>query len=108
MRLPEMYLIKCEAEYRIAPTSDDALSTLNTMRTYRNLTALQELPGDFYTELINEYRREFLGEGQLFFLYKRLNHPVIAYSDIDPVATRAYTFPLPLSEIQAAEREDNR
>ena len=108
MRLPEMYLIKCEAEYRTAPTSDKALATLNQMRAYRNLTALQELPGDFYTELINEYRREFLGEGQLFFLYKRLNHPVIAYSDVDPVATRAYTFPLPLSEIQAAEREDNR
>ena len=108
MRLPEMYLIKCEAEYRTAPTSDKALGTLNQMRAYRNLTALQELPSDFYTELINEYRREFLGEGQLFFLYKRLNHPVIAYSDVDPVATRAYTFPLPLSEIQAAEREDNR
>lgn len=107
MRLPEMYLIKSEAEYR-TELVDEALATLNLLRTRRNLPALQELPADYNTELINEYRREFLGEGQLFFLYKRLNHPVIAYSDIDPVATRSYTFPLPLSEIQSAEREENR
>lgn len=107
IRMPEMYLIKSEAEYR-ATSTDDALSTLNYLRTKRNLPALQELPADYYGELINEYRREFLGEGQLFFLYKRLNHPVITYSDIDPVATRSYTFPLPLSEIQSADREDNR
>lgn len=107
MRLPEMYLIRCEAEYR-NEDSNAALQTLNILRTKRNLPSFQELPTDFYTELIGEYRREFLGEGQLFFLYKRLNHPMIAYSDIDPVATRSYTFPLPLSEIQAAECEDNR
>ena len=107
IRLPEMYLIKSEAEYR-TELAGDALNTLNQLRTKRNLPALQELPADYYGELINEYRREFLGEGQLFFLYKRLNHPVIAYSDIDPVATRSYTFPLPLSEIQSAEREENR
>lgn len=107
MRLPEMYLIQCEAEYRMGDT-DASLQTLNKLRRNRNLPALENLPTDFYAELIGEYRREFLGEGQLFFLYKRLNHPVIAYSDIDPVATRSYTFPLPLSEIQAAEREDNR
>lgn len=107
MRLPEMYLIRCEAEYRNNDT-DAALQTLNQQRTHRNLEALQELPTDFNAELINEYRREFLGEGQLFFLYKRLNHPTIAYSDIDPVATRSYTLPLPLSETQSAEREDNK
>ena len=107
MRLPEMYLICSEAEYRNEDT-DAALQTLNQLRTKRNLPTLQELPADFNTELINEYRREFLGEGQLFFLYKRLNHPTIAYSDIDPVATRSYTFPLPLSETQSANRKQNR
>ena len=107
MRLSEMYLIRSEAEYRNEDT-DAALQTLNQIRTKRNLSVLQELPTDFNTELINEYRREFLGEGQLFFLYKRLNHPTIAYSDIDPIATRSYTLPLPLSEIQSAERKDNK
>lgn len=107
IRMPEMYLIKSEAEYRTT-LPDDALVSLNELRRRRNLPALQELPTDYYTELIGEYRREFLGEGQLFFLYKRLNHPVIAYSDIDPIGTRSYTFPLPLSEIQSAERKENR
>ncbi len=107
MRLPEMYLICSEAEYRNNDT-DAALETLNELRTQRNLPAFMELPTDFNTELISEYRREFLGEGQLFFLYKRLNYSTIAYSDVDPIAARIYTFPLPLSETQSAEREDNK
>lgn len=107
IRIPEMYLIKSEAAYRLDMT-DEALATLNQMRAKRNLPELQELPGDYNAELISEYRREFIGEGQLFFLYKRFNHPAIAYTDVNPVATRSYTFPLPLSETQSAEREDNR
>lgn len=107
MRLPEMYLIKSEAEYRLEQV-DEALATLNRLRVERNLTALTELPADYETELVNAYRREFLGEGQLFFLYKRLNRALIPYSDIDPVATRSYTFPLPQSETVAAGRKNNK
>ena len=107
LRLPEMYLVRSEAEYRRG-LDTDALATLNELRTARNLTALPDLPADYYTELVNEYRRELLGEGQLFFLYKRLNSAMISYSDVDMMATRAYTFPLPLSEATSAEREDNR
>lgn len=66
MRLPEMYLVKSEAEYRKG-NDDGALAALNKLRTERNLTSLTELPADYYGELVNEYRREFLGEGQLFF-----------------------------------------
>lgn len=107
LRLPEMYLIKSEAEYRQGLTGD-ALITLNQLRLARNLTALPELPADYEAELVNEYRRELLGEGQLFFLFKRLNYPAIPYSDVDPVATRAYTFPLPISETLSVDRESNR
>lgn len=106
IRLPEMFLIKSEAAYRLG--LPEALTVLNNLRIHRNLPAFEELPTDYETELMNEYRREFLGEGQLFFLYKRLNCAVIPYSDVDMVATRAYTFPLPLSETEAAEREENR
>ena len=55
-----------------------------------------------------EYRREFLGEGQLFFLYKRLNRPTILYSLVDAVAEKVYTFPLPLSETESIERQPNK
>ena len=84
MRLSEMYLIKSEALYRQGDT-DSTLIVLNQLRAARNLTALAALPADFFTELIHEYRREFLGEGQLFFLYKRLNRPTILFADIDAV-----------------------
>lgn len=107
IRLGEMYLIKSETEHR---NGDDekARTTLNQLRKARNLTALNALPADYELELIKEYRRELIGEGQLFFLYKRLNRTNILYSDIDAVATKSYTFPLPITETESAQREDNR
>jgi len=105
--IPEMFLIKSEAEYRTGNT-DAAKATLNRMRIARNLPALTELPADFFLELIHAYRREFLGEGQLFFLYKRLNWPNILNSEVDAIAKRIYTFPLPITETESIQREDNR
>ncbi len=32
-----------------------------------------KLTGDFVDELINEVHREYLGEGQLFYYYKKKN-----------------------------------
>ena len=107
MRLGEMYLIKSEVEYRQGDT-DGAKATLNQLRTARNLPALNDLPSDFELELIHEYRRETLAEGQLFFLYKRLNRPTILYSTVDAVAEKVYTFPLPITETEAAQRADNK
>ena len=107
IRLPEMFLIKSEVEYRKG-NADAAKATLNQLRTARNLPALDELPSDYYLELLREYRREFLGEGQLFFLYKRLNRSTILYSDVDAVAEKVYTFPLPITETESAQREDNK
>lgn len=106
IRLSEMYLILAECQYR---NGGDALTTINDLRTARNIvTPLNELPEDFYGWLIKEYRREFLGEGQLFFLYKRLNRPSILGTDVDAIAQKAYTFPLPISETDASQCEDNR
>ena len=107
IRLAEMYLIKSEALYRLGKM-DEALATINQVRKARNLPALGEMPADFFTELVHEYRRELLGEGQLFFLYKRLNSPNILYSDVDAVADKVYTFPLPITETESAHREDNK
>lgn len=107
MRLPEMYLIKSEAEYRLGLVNE-ACATMNVLRDERQFGIPLTPSSDYYNELVSEYRREMLGEGQLFFLYKRLNYPKISNSDVDMVATRAYTFPLPLSETESAERESNR
>lgn len=111
IRLSEMYLIKSEVEYHqglLQGNTDAAKATLNQLRVARNLPSLNELPADFDLELIREYRREFLGEGQLFFLYKRLNRNNILYSNVDAVAEKVYTFPLPITETESAQREDNK
>ena len=107
IRLSEMYLIKSEVEYRQGDT-EAARVTLNQLRRARNLPGIDELPADFDLELIREYRREFLGEGQLFFLYKRLNRANILYSTVDAVAEKVYTFPLPITETEAAQRNANK
>lgn len=107
IRLGEMYLIKSEVQYRNGDT-DGAKATLNELRTARNLPALTDLPTDFYLELIHEYRRELMGEGQLFFLYKRLNRTSILYSDVEAVAKKVYTFPLPITETESAQRNANK
>lgn len=107
IRMAEMYLIVSEAQYR-AGNTEAARRMLNALRTARNLMPLEELPVDYDLELIHEYRREFVGEGQLFFLYKRLNKENILYSDVDAVAEKVYTFPLPITETESAQREPNK
>ena len=107
IRVPEMYLIKSEVEYR-KNDADAAKATLNKLRVARNLPVLTDLPEDYYLELMHEYRREFLGEGQLFFLYKRLNRQIIPNSDVDAVQEKVYTFPLPITETESAQREANK
>lgn len=107
IRVSEMYLIKSEVQYRQGD-NDAAKATLNTLRVARNLPALTDFPTDFELELIYEYRRELLGEGQLFFLYKRLNRPAILYSDVNAVDEKVYTFPLPITETESAQREANK
>ena len=88
--------------------NDAAKATLNRLRVARNLPAMTDFPTDFELELIHEYRRELLGEGQLFFLYKRLNRPTILYADVEAVEEKVYTFPLPITETESAQREDNK
>ena len=104
IRLSELYLILSEIDYRNGGTGLDRLNELHQARNVGDLT----MTADYYDTLIREYRREFIREGQLFFLYKRLNYATILRSDVDPIAEKIYTFPLPQSETSAAQREDNR
>ena len=104
IRLSELYLILSEIDYRSGGSGLDRLNELHRARNVGDLDAVV----DYYGTLVREYRREFIGEGQLFFLYKRLNYPTILRSDVDPIAEKIYTFPLPQSETSAAQREANR
>lgn len=105
MRIGEMQLILAECANQAGGTG---MEEINALREARNVPVLEEAPENFYDYLIREYRRELIGEGQLFFLLKRLDRQYIPGTDIDARDSKAYTFPLPKSETESAECQPNR
>jgi hypothetical protein len=93
IRLSEMYYIAAESESNVA--------YLNTVRNKRGLLDLP-VTATLATEIQKEYQKEFFGEGQLWYFYKRKNlatipNPLSASGTIAMNASK-YVFPLPLSE----------
>ncbi|MNY63490.1 SusD family protein [compost metagenome] len=88
--------------YYIAAESEQNVSYLNTVRNNRGLLNLAGT-ANLTTELLKEYQKEFFGEGQLWYYYKRLNsttipNPLSASGNVTMNATK-YVVPLPLSEL---------
>ena len=57
----------------------------------------------YRNEILKEYRKEFFGEGQLFYYYKRLDQKIIADHDnvtLVDIETPGYVFPLPEAELE--------
>lgn len=106
IRKSEIYYIAAEAQKEIDPAR--SVELLNEVRSNRNITednALPETltPAEIQDEIFKEYRKEYLGEGQLFFYYKRLNIPTIEGSAV--AATNAvYVWPMPDNEIEFGNR----
>lgn len=75
LRLSEMYYIIGEY-YARNNNLEEARKALDMVRSSRgiklNLSAISSIDA-FYTELVKEVRKELMCEGQLYFLYKRLN-----------------------------------
>lgn len=94
----EMYLIAAET----AAVPADGIAFLNTLRFNRGLTNLGPT-AVLTTEITKEYKKEFIGEGQLFFYYKRINSASIpngsATSGNVSMSALQYVVPLPDSEI---------
>jgi len=97
IKMSEMYYIVAETE----TDPSIAIQYLNTARNNRGLTDLP-LGVDIKNEIYKEYRREFYGEGQLFFYYKRNNFSSIPNGSTSngmlPMNSAKYVVPLPLSE----------
>jgi hypothetical protein len=96
-RLSEMRYIMCE--YLAETDLPQAISLLGGMRLARGATMpLGSLVKDaFLQELYLEMTREFLTEGQTFYLYKRLNGPMYnGAGNMD--MTGRYVLPLPHNE----------
>lgn len=81
MRVSEAFYIAAECE-----GEEDEESGMKWLNKVRNARLLQDYPAYYYEyTLEQEYIREFLGEGQLFFFYKRKNYNEV-YDAYDPRA----------------------
>lgn len=106
LRLSEMYYIAAECTFDTDPVK--AWGYFNDVRFHRGIgTTITDEPSKdvFLTELLKECRKEFYGEGQIFYMYKRLNRPVVGLSGASYPATNAmFVLPLPDDEIQFGNR----
>lgn len=101
MRLSEMYYIAAEATFDSDPVK--ATAYVDSVRFHRGIGT--ELPKtiskpDFIKKLVDEARKEFYGESQIFYMHKRLNRDIINTNGmIYPASDKIFVFPLPLDEL---------
>ena len=103
IRLSEMYYIAAEAETDLA----ERYNWLNQIRAKRGLPELEaKSEKDLMDNIRLEYLREFMGEGQIFFMYKRLFVDIVRNENGNRASNawcnseRNYVLPLPADEIQ--------
>jgi starch-binding outer membrane protein, SusD/RagB family len=96
IRTTEMYYIAAEAANALQD-SLTATNLLDSVRVHRNLvkytqTALKT--DSINKEIAKEYQKEFLGEGQVFYYYKRKNLPFssLPYTKVAVAADASYVF----------------
>ena len=95
IRLGEMYLIAAESR---STNIEAGLGFVNQLRSHRGVGNLSTLTKDI---LQYEYIRELYGEGQLFFMYKRMFTSVLfsSISSRNPApGASIFVLPLPSSE----------
>jgi hypothetical protein len=87
IRLAEMYFIAIE---------NGDLARFPAYREARNLfSGLTLDPGELLDRLEKEYRKEFYGEGQMFYFYKRHAYARFTWPDARDVDVASYKLPRP-------------
>lgn len=89
IKISEMYYIAAEC----ATDPTEALGYLNLVRQNRRISGTIDNYSQLASELFKEYQKEFTGEGQLFYYYKRTNQRIESSSD-------SYSFVLPLPRVE--------
>ena len=101
LRISEAYFIAAECENNLT----DAYGYLNIIREKRGVPLYNVVSIiDLESKLNNEYNREFVGEGQLFFYNKRKNKNILNVENGNTTTTYTFSdvrgvFPLPQNEI---------
>ena len=92
VKIPEMYLIASET----AATIELAAEWFNELQYHRGLPDEELAKDNFKERLLQEYTKEFLAEGQLFYAYKRMNMDKAPITNTPLASPQAvYTLPIP-------------
>lgn len=105
LRLSEMYYIAAECTYDADAAK--GISLLQVVRAARGITKplAVSTKEDLLKELIKEARKEFYGEGQIFYMFKRLNRPITKpLGGSIPASDKIFVMPLPDYEIEFGNR----
>ena len=95
IRLAEMYYILAECAADAGQTS----YYLNKVREARGVDPVACTDDNRLDEIEEEYRKEFYGEGQLFFFYKRRAYPTFLHCPVKEMTEKNYMFSWPDNEI---------
>ena len=95
VRLSEMYYIMAECEDEPA----DAEVWLNQVRNMRALSPVECTEQNLLDEIEKEYRKEFYGEGQLFYFYKRHGYRTFLHCPLENMTESNYMFSWPENEV---------
>jgi len=105
IRLSEMYYIAAECTFDSDPAK--AWEYFNTVRLNRGIGTQRNDPSKaiFLQELVKEARKEFFGEGQIFYMYKRLNISFPgSFGSTIPATSSIFVLPFPDDEIAYGNR----
>lgn len=100
IRLTEMKYIMAEY-YAAKGLYDEAYKILDDIRSARNIEGkltVRNNFSDFVTDLIGDARREWISEGQLFYLYKRLDAPFMKNDESHKLTRAEASLPLPTDQ----------
>ena len=107
IKKPEMFYYAAECYNRLNQPKK-AIELLNKVRQARGISKEFDLPETLTAdkidqEILKEWKKEFIGEGQMFYYYKRLGLDI-------PNATaegdKVFIIPLPQKEVELGGRED--
>lgn len=94
LTVSEVYLIAAECA-----EGTDGVSYLNTLRAHRGLEPISE-SDDLMTEIFKEFRREMIGNGQLFFFHKRNLSSTLGFLENVKVNNLQTAFVLPIPQLE--------
>lgn len=104
IRISEMFYIVAEDHIANSRTSD-AIIALDEVRFNRGITVGLPDDIDLETEITKEYYREFMGEGQLFYYFKRKDFKESLFEDFT-VSASDLIYPYPDDETEYGRKQE--